>query len=567
VYRLSPILTLFSVAGCATVETDKPIPPRQAAEGEAINRSERPLLADPSFENELWAIRTEADWTIDRTIHVDCANPRASDENNGSLAQPVRTVQRGIDLAEAGTRVLIHPGIYRETVRLPAGKSGAETRPLVIEASQKGKAVISGADVWENWKPEGDPGLYSHEWPQKWGTPEIPEKWRDWWSKTVKEDAPISRRREIVVVDGRLLRQELSAAELEDNAFFADEHECRIYIRLPKDKEPAESLVEVAVRSMGFGYDVADQSPGPSCYVVRGLVIRHVAGPAELPQRGFICEHEGGVFRGSKYLIEDCEFLWNNWGGAGIKGEDAVVRRCSFSDNGSKGMAGNVKRALFEDNESSRNNWRMSRVGFRGWIVCAMKFMVSKNVVVRRHRSIDNETSGMWFDWDNKNVLIEDCALHGNGPFGLYIEANSGPFTVRNCEISGNYRGIMIANSEDVTIEGSQLLDNETGILISPRKTRKVKNRDLRVQRLTMRGNTIAASNGERHLLNFSDYPFVIQTLIAERNAYAGPLDQAFTIGPDRIGFAEWQARSGQDSDSRFSRRPGAKTDDNSSRP
>lgn len=43
-------------------------------------------------------------------LHVDCKNPVANDSNDGSAERPFRTIQAAAEVAEAGTRVLIHGG-------------------------------------------------------------------------------------------------------------------------------------------------------------------------------------------------------------------------------------------------------------------------------------------------------------------------------------------------------------------------------------------------------------------------------------------------------------------------
>ena len=59
--------------------------------------------------------------TYDRELHVACNHPAASDSNDGSADHPFLTIQAAAALAEPGTRVRIHAGTYRETVRPQKG--------------------------------------------------------------------------------------------------------------------------------------------------------------------------------------------------------------------------------------------------------------------------------------------------------------------------------------------------------------------------------------------------------------------------------------------------------------
>ena len=57
---------------------------------------------------EFW----EAEPVFEREIHVDNQNPVASDENDGTIERPLKTINAAAQIATPGTRVLIHRGIY-----------------------------------------------------------------------------------------------------------------------------------------------------------------------------------------------------------------------------------------------------------------------------------------------------------------------------------------------------------------------------------------------------------------------------------------------------------------------
>ncbi len=77
-----------------------------------------------------------------RTLYV---SPSGNDGNPGtSPGAPLRTIQRGATLAQAGDLVLISPGVYRESVSVP--RSGTATQPIVFRGTAPG-AVLDGADA------------------------------------------------------------------------------------------------------------------------------------------------------------------------------------------------------------------------------------------------------------------------------------------------------------------------------------------------------------------------------------------------------------------------------------
>jgi hypothetical protein len=94
-----------------------------------------------------------------RTLHV---SPAGNDSNAGTdpLA-PLKTIQRAADLSQPGDLVLIRPGVYRESVTIPA--SGTPTQPIVFRGTAPG-AILDGADEaifnGVTWASEGN-GIWS----------------------------------------------------------------------------------------------------------------------------------------------------------------------------------------------------------------------------------------------------------------------------------------------------------------------------------------------------------------------------------------------------------------------
>ena len=68
-----------------------------------------------------------------------------------------RTIQSAADAAKPGDTVLIDSGVYREWVK--PSVAGTEQAPITFRAREKGKTVISGADVITDWTKRAD-GLW-----------------------------------------------------------------------------------------------------------------------------------------------------------------------------------------------------------------------------------------------------------------------------------------------------------------------------------------------------------------------------------------------------------------------
>ena len=122
-------------------------------------------------------------------------SPDGSDKADGSAGAPFATIQHAADLAKAGDEVIIHDGLYRQSVTLKS-KSDAKsdnktTAPIVFKAKQGANPVITGAlPLTGPWQDLGD-GVFAADLPKDgvnigWvfidGKPGINE-----WSYTPKE--------------------------------------------------------------------------------------------------------------------------------------------------------------------------------------------------------------------------------------------------------------------------------------------------------------------------------------------------------------------------------------------
>jgi hypothetical protein len=83
------------------------------------------------------------------TYRVDAS--KGDDSAAGSEAAPWKTISRGVKDLKPGDTLRIASGVYRETVA-PACRGTAEA-PITIQGVPGGRALITGADEIEGWKP------------------------------------------------------------------------------------------------------------------------------------------------------------------------------------------------------------------------------------------------------------------------------------------------------------------------------------------------------------------------------------------------------------------------------
>jgi hypothetical protein len=69
------------------------------------------------------------------------------DSYPGTLTSPLRTITKAYSLANAGTTIVVMPGVYtdyRNGWGIHLGKSGSASRPLTLKSQVRGKAIVDG---------------------------------------------------------------------------------------------------------------------------------------------------------------------------------------------------------------------------------------------------------------------------------------------------------------------------------------------------------------------------------------------------------------------------------------
>ncbi|KAG8940217.1 hypothetical protein FRC03_005659 [Tulasnella sp. 419] len=67
-----------------------------------------------------------------------------SDSNAGTLAAPLKSIQKAVDLATPGTTIYIRGGTYSPTTNIKIGKSGTSSSPYTIRNYGTEKVIVDG---------------------------------------------------------------------------------------------------------------------------------------------------------------------------------------------------------------------------------------------------------------------------------------------------------------------------------------------------------------------------------------------------------------------------------------
>ena len=495
------------------------------------------------------------------TIYVDQSHPKADDTNAGTEALPLKSLQTLAkrikdSVAEGnGIRVVIKSGVYRNMLHLESiGNREKPEVPVVIEAEKPGSVFISGSEVWTKWTKAGS-GLYTHHWPHKWSKIKIGhyESWKKW-----IQVAPILHRKEMVLVNGKLLRQVLAKELLKEGCFFAAEEEEKLYIFPASNTDIKNSKVEVAKRGEGAMFILSNCHN----FVIRGLTIEHSI--------------DNGLSIGScsNIMVEENVCRWNNRTGGPTANtcQNMTFLRNRSLHNGYSGMpAGNIRNFLVEENETSYNNWRGDWAKFYGWDVNGMKQLEIRGAIYRNNRSIGNKTGGFWFDYDNRDILVEGGVYAFNKSYGIHLEINAGPIVFRNniFAFNGN-SGIYADHSEQIQLYNNIFYKNrpaqisvaggESRVMFTEEKARL----EIKLRNWKMYGNVFVA-DGDNTLFDstYAKLDLFLRTLEADKNLWYHPSNQkAIRLSDTPLTLEQWRNVSMQGNHSAFGR-PGFKDPEN----
>lgn len=493
-------------------------------------------------------------------IYVDWRN--GSDSYVGTLGLPFKTITKGVQTAQAKNKqgipanVRLAPGVYRESISWIS--NGPESSiPISIVGSVKGAVTISGSDVWVDWQPDRqNPNLFSHRWPYKWGLCPVPSRW-----PPVQD---IVRRREMIFVNGKLLKQVLAFGEMREGSFFVDELNARVYIWVPPGTNMQTAIVEVAVRPELLRFQ------GKSNLTLRGLTFVHA--------NSCLSRSAVTISGGSNNLVEDSDFIWNNWIGFGDFGAsfNSTLRKVVANHNGGAGMTGHaLNSAVYEDIQVSENNWRGALGNFYGWAVAGMKLAGIHGGSFTRIKAIGNHTRGIWFDFDNRDIVVDQLFTAQNKCDGIFLEASQGPITIRNGRICANgTEGVLISNSSWVKLNANIIYGNKKSqILVSGElEGRKVEDREthaeytLLAENWTISQNVIMGLSSTAALIGTNqtarNWSTFLTSLTSDQNTWHSPnVESAFQLNvndyggsPKFVNFASWKRATGQDKNSVFGR-------------
>ena len=317
--------------------------------------------------------------------------------------EQVRTVGEAVEHVEPGDTVLLHAGIYRESVTV--NKSGTANNRITIRSAEGESVILTGADRLNDWSPDpGSEEVYRTPWPYKFVA------WTKNYTHPNDDYHRLIGRCEQVLVNGYLLRQVLHRDKLSRGTFFVDLGAQRLYVQPAGNDDITQD--KVVVEASTRDQILAVQS---SYVTIKGIRFRYAANRA---QQGAV------LLAGDHITVEDCIFEHTNASGATFTGKNIVIRNCTFQHNGQLGFGANRAHGLRLTGCTVRDN---NTKGFdRGWEAGGDKICLTSGAVLEDCIFSENRGNGIWFDIGNEDCEVHNCLIANNENAGIFYEISYG---------------------------------------------------------------------------------------------------------------------------------------------
>lgn len=410
-------------------------------------------------------------------------NGHVARDGNGTLTAPYRTITEAANQAVAGDEVLVYPGTYREYVNPIHG--GTTEKQIVYRSVEPLKAVITGSEVIDTWRP-----YQNNTWLVRINNsvfgkynPYTTYVMGDWYFGPVTKHTGAVYMNDLQFYETTTL-EECLEGQTYDRSWERDKSIYKWYTEQDKNadvtliyanfqgKNPNRENVEINVRREVF----MPQKTGINHITVSGFKLNKAAttwAPPASYQDGMIGPHWS-----KGWVIEDCDISHSRCAGISLgkyrdvandqyftykhvksptqMERDAVcrgqyhgwlkekighhiIRRCNIhhcEQDGIVGRQGGVF-SLIEDNHIHDINNMQELAGAE---IAGIKLHAAIDVIIRRNR-INDCTMGIWTDWEAQGTRITQNLLdHNYAPAGtaprikgamqsqdIFVEVGHGP--------------------------------------------------------------------------------------------------------------------------------------------
>ncbi|MGE9293732.1 MAG: right-handed parallel beta-helix repeat-containing protein, partial [Puniceicoccales bacterium] len=354
------------------------------------------------------------------------------------------------------------------------------------------------------------------------------------------------------------------------DGYLRDRSDGYVLVCLPEGETPDNTVIEASTN-----LNPGRKNASACLYIVDkpNLVLRNLS---------LVNSVQNGLHLDScrNVLIEDVYASGN--GGSGIDinvqrklepvSEAVSLRRIHARGNGGSGIsASRLLNFRIEDcavngsNQRSFWNEQQNNPPYL-WNRAGLLLSNAHRGLINNLEATANAAPGLWLDYNNRGIRIEDSLFQDNLPGGLKLSASQGPFVISGSQFVRNGVGLILANARDGLLEDNIFADNfEAQIEVLRLPARPVidwsnqAEETVRTENWTWRDNifsTQLVQPGISCLIKvpYAEWPDFYNTLKSSRNLWwiAFEPDQAAQLDALQINLSGWQMATGQDLDSRF---------------
>jgi alpha-N-arabinofuranosidase len=424
-------------------------------------------------------LRSKQSLESGRTWVVNNRTANASDDNPGSNARPLKTIQAAADHAQPGDTIMVREGVYREQIIPPRGGTSGD-KPIVYKVAPGETVSIRGSEQISSWQAQGE-GVWRVELDTSFfkGYNPFAIPVAGEWLSRVK-----GHRLGDVYCNGEALCQKMQLKEMKDspNTWYTDlKYGYANKFDFPTDRQypdgkiqiwanfgeanPNREMTEINARACA----IYPEKTGLKHIVIDGFDIRHTA-----PQWSDIYTTEYGAI-GTRYgygwTIQNCtirnsrnvgislgvtdevHFARKDEGGLLDGGNNIppldtighhLIRNNRISRCGQTGIYGcyGAVACVIEGNVITETNYRKEWFGPNQ---AAIKILFPIDTIIRNNLCIaapggNHGTRGIWLDWGAQNTRVTGNVIYDFGAAGgLFCEVNFGPIIVDNNVIARSH--------------------------------------------------------------------------------------------------------------------------------
>ncbi|MEV6923804.1 discoidin domain-containing protein [Dactylosporangium sp. NPDC051485] len=411
-----------------------------------------------------------------RVIHVA---KNGNDANAGTQAAPYLTINKAAQDAQPGDKVVVHAGLYRETVK-PARGGTDEAHRITYTNAGDGEVVVKGSEQISNWV-RGSGNVWSVTLPNSYfgsynpyATGQPMGGGSDTFPGYTAGDVYLSEQAYL---------EKPTQADVQDAAgtWFTQVSGSNTTIWANfGGADPNAKLAEINVRRQVFAPD----GWGLGYITVDGFTVKHAAGTySDFPsspsrrQAGAISVNGGlrwiiqnNIVINARTIGIDIGLGCDEWAGNRpgttrtnfhdtSKYGSHIVRNNYIAKSGQSGIAGvfswnsQILYNMIED-----TNYRNE---FSGAETAPIKVHYMNQGLIKGNyvkNSRGGNSAGIWTDWGNQNVRITGNIVM-NAPWGYYAEAVFGPILVDNNVFIGN-SDIRTLDATGIVFANNLFIDN-----------------------------------------------------------------------------------------------------------